>query len=164
MECNTVAGSVTWLFREVPWWPRETRVERGVSRGCNDAAGRGKDRGHKRPARRDARGGAPSFVSFRGASLYLASPFSFFSPPAADSVSTPCETSLVPTFAAAISRFPLFARATVIFCGNPQMWLGRIRAGQLGLRRSAGWVCEKPASLTPARCARRTRHCCAATS
>lgn len=74
MECNTVAGSVTWLFREVPGWPREARAERGCiekegERGCNDATGRGKDRGRKRPARRNARGGAPSFVSFRRASL-----------------------------------------------------------------------------------------------
>lgn len=126
MECNTVAGSVTWLFREVPGWPREAGVERGLcveSEGATMRLEEVRTGDIRDRARRDARGGAPSFVSCRRASLHLASSSLLFpfSPPTADSVSTPCEMSLVPTLAAAVLSFP-FVR-TVIFCGNPQMWL-----------------------------------------
>lgn len=122
-------------------------AEGGESReGCAESEGatmrleevRTRGRGHKRPARRDARGGAPSFVSFRRASLRLASssPFSFLPAgrPRIHPVRDVPRTDPLP----AISRFPLFARTTVIFCGNPQMWLGRIRTAQLGV--CEGWL------------------------
>jgi len=137
---------------------------RGVcrERGCNDAAGRGKDRGrgHKRPARRDARGDAPSFVSFREL-LSTSLPLLLFlsSPPTADPVSTPCETDpcryLPFSFVRADDRDILRESADVAW-SHPR---------DPARFENAGWrVCEKPAPLTLARRVRRTRHCRTATS
>lgn len=136
---------------------RGRRESRGVcrERGCSDAAGRGKDRGHKRPARRDARGGAPSFVSFRRASLHLASssPFSF--------LPADCRARSHPVWD--VSRTdPRRRYLSFPFVRTGRRWYsaGIRRCGSLASAQPGsvyegrpGGVCEKPAaSLTPARC------------
>lgn len=132
---------------------RGRREPRGVcrERGCNDAAGRGKDRGHKRPARRDARGGAPSFVAFRRASLHLL--FSFFLLP--HRPPTP-----YPPRVRRLSYRPSPPLSLVSLCSHGRRWYsagirrcGSVASAQSRFTKVGRRVCEKPASLTPARCA-----------
>lgn len=129
MECNTVAGSVTWLFRGVPGWPWETRegglgrLLRARARGA--PAGRGKE--ETLEAMRSLFLFFPHVVFHR---IFLShSLFLFLSPP-----TLPCPpTSRVPLLPAPYRYLPLFLCSrgtTAIFCGNPQMWLGRIRPFQ----------------------------------
>lgn len=107
----------------------------------------------KRPGRkRRPRGDAPSLVLLHF--LFLAAlslPF-FLLLPSSSRYLYPVR-AIPRTDPTVISRFPLFARATVIFCGNPQMWLARIRV-PAHVSLSQAWlarVCEKPDQVTPVR-------------